>query len=129
MGLPRLKLEEIFRRIMLELNEKKVLRATDIAALLKCSMPSAYNYARQFAATYSNNVVYAGGVLALKESFTKEQLSPEEQIKILELHQKMLKEKLQKNHLTHLEKMLLERRLDDALKELEKLKKTIQEEL
>ena len=121
--------ENVLARLLKILAEKKVLTAKDVVALTGCSLSNAYSKLMQLHAMYKDKTRYNKGSLELVENFKIEELDPETQVEVLKTTYKMLKEKLQKNHLTHLEKMLLERRLDDALKELEKLKKTIQEEL
>jgi len=124
-------------RIMKHLMEKKTLHYIELADILKVAPSTAYGYIRLFAERYKDKVKFHRGAILLVKDFEEDEqpieLKYEHMRKSLESYQKLKKEreeklkKIQKNHLTHMERAILEGDIKKADEELQKLKKKIEE--
>ncbi len=130
-----LSFEKVTTVILRHFREKNNIDSYELAEILGVSPSTAYKWLRLFALKYSDNVEYKRGVLILVKPFSEEdiplELRYEAQKKTIESLRKAMKEKerilkkLKENHLTHLERALLEQNLEEAEKIIKKMKEEL----
>jgi len=132
-----LKLRKIIPRLIEELSSKKVLSYEWIMREYGVSPATAWRYAKQIALKFPDNIDYRRGMLFLKKPFSEEdipiELRYEAQKKTIKTlnealkKEREIKRKLRENHLTHLEKALLEEDLEQVKNIIENMKKALEE--
>lgn len=135
-----IKIKKILVDVINELEEKRMLRYEWFMRKLNVSPATAWRYAKQIAEMFPNNIEYNRGILFLVKPFSEEadlpiELKYEAQKKTIESLQKNINEKerilkkLKNNHLTHMERALLEKDLDKLQRIIDSIKEELDKQL
>jgi len=117
--------------------ENRMMHYVELADILGIAQPTAYNYLRAVAQKYKDKIRFQRGTAILVKDFEEDELPVEvkyeAQKKTIQTLQKQMKEKkeiakkLEENHLSHMEKALLEKRYDEVERQIKEIKKKLDE--